>query len=123
MTCTFSWGSKPGMPTLRILALAVVALPLFLSPAAAEDVEATLTIKDHKFDPVELVVLAGQRIKLTVKNLDSTPEEFESHELRREKVIPGGAEAVIYIGPLKAGTYKYFGEFHEDTAQGRIVAK
>lgn len=123
MTCTFSWGSKPGMPTLRILALAVVALPLFLSPAAAEDVEATLTIKDHKFDPVELVVPAGQRIKLTVKNLDSTPEEFESHELRREKVIPGGAEAVIYIGPLKAGTYKYFGEFHEDTAQGRIVAK
>ncbi|HVO15531.1 MAG TPA: cupredoxin domain-containing protein [Alphaproteobacteria bacterium] len=111
------------MPTLRILALAVVALPLFLSPAAAEDVEATLTIKDHKFDPVELVVPAGQRIKLTVKNLDSTPEEFESHELRREKVIPGGAEAVIYIGPLKAGTYKYFGEFHEDTAQGRIVAK
>jgi plastocyanin len=111
------------MPKLKILALALVALPLLLSPAAAEDAEATLSIKDHKFDPVELVVPAGKRIKLTVKNLDSTPEEFESHELRREKVIPGGAEAVIYIGPLKPGTYKFFGEFHEATAQGRIVAK
>jgi plastocyanin len=111
------------MSKLKLFALAAVALPLLLSPAAAEDAEAALSIKDHKFDPAELVVPAGKRIKLTVKNLDATPEEFESHELRREKVIPGGAQAVIYIGPLKPGTYKFFGEFHEDTAQGRIVAK
>jgi plastocyanin len=111
------------MSKLKVVAMAAIALPLLLSPAAAADAEATLSIKDHKFDPAELVVPAGQRIKLTVKNLDPTPEDFESHELRREKVIPGGAEAVIYIGPLKPGTYKFFGEFHEDTAQGRIVAK
>jgi plastocyanin len=111
------------MPKLRIFALAIVALPLLISAAAAEDAEATLSIKDHKFEPAELVVPAGKRIKLTVKNLDPTPEEFESHELRREKVIPGGAEAVIFIGPLKPGTYKFFGEFHEATAQGRVVAK
>src|SRR5574338_894207 len=100
MTCTFTSNRKPMMSKLRIFALAALALPLLLSPASAEDAEATLSIKDHKFEPVELVVPAGKRIKLTVKNLDSTPEEFESHELRREKVIPGGAEAVIYVGPL-----------------------
>jgi len=123
MTCNFIPGQKPKMPKLKVFVLAVLALPLLLSPAAAEDAEATLSIKDHKFEPAELVVPAGKRIKLTVKNLDPTPEEFESHELRREKVIPGGAEAVIFIGPLKPGTYKFFGEFHEATAQGRVVAK
>jgi plastocyanin len=111
------------MTLWKTIAAGCLALPLLVLPAAAEDAAATLTIKDHRFEPAELVVPAGQRIKLTVKNLDSTPEEFESHELNREKVIPGGAEATIYIGPLKAGTYKFFGEFHEATAQGRIVAK
>ena len=50
---------------------------------------------------------AGQRIKLVVHNQDATPEEFESHSLNREKVIPGGAKATIYIGPLKPGRYTF----------------
>ena len=111
------------MSPAKTLALAAIALPLLLSPAAAEDATATLTIKNHRFEPAELTVPANTRIRLTVKNMDSTPEEFESHDMSREKVIPGGAQAVILIGPLKPGTYKFFGEFHEDTAQGRIIAK
>jgi hypothetical protein len=58
-----------------------------------------------------------------VENRDSTPEEFESHSLKREKVIPGKSSATILIGPLKAGEYKFVGEFHEATAKGVIVAK
>lgn len=111
------------MSPAKTLVLAAIALPLLLSPAAAEDATAALTIKNHRFEPAELTVPANKRVRLTVKNMDSTPEEFESHELSREKVIPGGAQAVILIGPLKPGTYKFYGEFHEDTAQGRIVAK
>lgn len=83
----------------------------------------TLTIKDHRFEPAELNVPAGKPIKVRVKNLDSTPEEFESKALKREKVIPGGKEGVVNIGPLKPGTYEFVGEFHESTAKGRIVAK
>ena len=56
-------------------------------------------------------------------NQDSTPEEFESHDLNREKVVPPGAKATIYIGPLKPGRYKFFGEYHEATAKGVIVAE
>ncbi|MGE5148256.1 MAG: cupredoxin domain-containing protein [Candidatus Eiseniibacteriota bacterium] len=111
------------MLRLKTLALAVLAVPLLVSPASAEDATATLTIKNHRFEPAELTVPANTRIKLTVKNLDPSPEEFESHDFNREKVIPGGATATIYIGPLKPGTYKFYGEFHEDTAQGRIIAK
>ena len=104
-----------------ILAATLVAAPW--SSAFASDDAYTLTLKGHQFDPTELKVPAGQKVKLTVQNLDSTPEEFESHELNREKVIPGGKSAIVYIGPLEAGRYPFVGEFHEDTAKGVIIAE
>lgn len=91
--------------------------------ARAADVDVSLAIKNHRFEPAEIKVPANQRIKLTVHNQDSTPEEFESHALNREKVIPGGAKAVIYIGPLKPGRYEFVGEFHEATAKGVVIAQ
>lgn len=81
-----------------------------------------LHIKDHQFSPAELQIPAGTKVKLLVKNKDATPEEFESYELNREKIIPGNSEATVYIGPLDPGTYGFFGEFHMDTAQGKIIA-
>jgi len=95
----------------------------FTGAALAQDPSFTITIKDHRFDPSEIQVPAGKKIRLIVKNLDPTPEEFESSDLKREKVIPGKSEATIVIGPLKPGTYKFVGEFHESTAKGSIVAK
>jgi len=104
--------------------LPALALALAATAAAAADVpEFTLTIKDHKFEPAELTVPAGQKVKLKVVNADPTPEEFESHELKREKVIPGGATANIFVGPLKAGEYPFFGEFNPKTAQGKLIVK
>ena len=98
---------------------------VFLLPtlAFANGSEFTITIKDHKFEPAELVVPAGKKIKLLIENKDATPEEFESHVLNREKIIAGNSRAIIYIGPLDEGSYSYFGEFNADTAQGKIVAK
>ncbi|MBI1425456.1 MAG: cupredoxin domain-containing protein [Gammaproteobacteria bacterium] len=90
--------------------------------ASAAD-EYTLIIKDHKFEPAEISIPANTKVKLVVKNMDPTPEEFESHKLHREKVIKGNSQAVIYIGPLSPGTYPFFGEFHEDTAKGQIIVK
>jgi plastocyanin len=89
---------------------------------AAEDA-IHLAIKDHRFDPALLEVPAGKKFNLLVKNLDATPEEFESHDLKREKVIAGNGQAKISIGPLKPGIYKFVGEYHESTAQGQLVAK
>ncbi len=106
--------------------LAVSGLLLCLAaPVAAEEATQsyTITIKNHRFEPSELKVPAGQKIRLLVKNTDASAEEFESHDLHREKVIPGGAEAIINLRPLDKGTYKFFGEFHEETAQGKIIAE
>lgn len=99
-------------------------LALFVvSVARAAVPEYSIRIKDHLFFPAELEVPAGQKVRLLVINEDATPEEFESYELNREKVIPGGTRAVIFIGPLKPGAYPFFGEFYPKTAQGRIIAK
>jgi len=91
--------------------------------AAAQDPSYTLIIKNHQFQPTEIEIPAGQKIALTVKNNDPTPEEFESAELRREKVVPGGEQIIVYIGPLKPGRYEFFGDFNPTTARGHIVAK
>lgn len=99
-------------------------LPLLLPVAAlAAESEYALVIRDHRFEPAEISIPAGMKVKLRVENKDKTPEEFESHELNREKVIPGNTTATIFIGPLKPGRYPFFGEFHESTAQGVIVVK
>ena len=110
------------MHTWKIMAAFAAALMVF--PALADDVKTfDLSIKDHKFEPAMLEIPAGEKVKLKVKNLDTTPEEFESHDFNREKVIPGGSETSIFVGPLKAGEYKFFGEFHQDTAQGKVIVR
>ncbi len=90
---------------------------------AAGEPEFNLAIEGHKFTPDRIEVPAGQKVKLIVDNKDATPEEFESQALKIEKVIPGKTKATIFVGPLKAGDYKFVGEFNEKTAKGVIVAK
>jgi len=82
-----------------------------------------IEIREHLFYPAELRVPAGQKIRLQIINQDGTPEEFESFELNREKVIMGKRKAILFIGPLRPGEYPYFGEFHPETARGVIIAE
>jgi plastocyanin len=107
---------------LRLITVALAATFLSSWVQAAEP-EIGLVIKNHRFEPAEVKVPAGQRVKLIVHNQDSTAEEFESHSLNREKVIPAGAKATIFIGPLKPGRYTFFGEYNEATAKGAVVAE
>lgn len=101
----------------------IAILALLPAIAVAADMEMTLMIKDHRFSPAELKVPAGKKVKLIVDNQDATAEEFESHELNREKMISGNRKANIFIGPLSPGRYPFFGEFHEDSAQGVIIVE
>lgn len=103
-------------------ALLTLCLCLPLALFAAEN-DYQLVIQDHRFQPAELVVPAGKKVKLSIENRDATPEEFESHALNREKVIPGKSTASIFVGPLDPGRYPFFGEFNERTAQGALIVK
>lgn len=93
------------------------------SAAMAADAEVLLVIKNHRFEPIELKVPAGRRIKLIVDNRDGTPEEFDSRDLNREKLVPPGSKVTVFIGPLKPGRYAFVGEYHEATARGVVVAE
>jgi hypothetical protein len=91
--------------------------------AAAQEPTYTLVIKDHRFQPTQIEIPSGQKVALVVQNQDPTPEEFESTELRREKVVSGGEQITVYVGPLKPGQYEFFGDFNPTTARGHIIAK
>jgi plastocyanin len=91
--------------------------------AAAAEVEIPVIIEKNRFQPSEIKVKAGEPFVLVVTNKDGTPEEFESKELRIEKVIPAGKTMKIRVRALKPGTYPFVGEYHEATAKGRIVAE
>ena len=106
-------------------AVLVLCLSLFsLSALASAEVpEYRLTLRDHRFVPAELTVPANTKIKLVVVNEDATPEEFESHELKREKIVTGKGSITLSIGPLKPGRYPFFGEFNEATAKGALIVK
>jgi plastocyanin len=116
---------SPLLSSVHLLAvLALAGVSMLAAGARAEDThEVEISIKDHKFDPPALKLPVGKPIKISVKNLDATPEEFESHDLGFEKVIAGNSSAVIRVKPLKPGTYIFFGEFHQDTALGHVVAE
>lgn len=88
---------------------------------AIETVQVELIIRDHKFIPELIKLPPGKRIRLTIHNQDSTIEEFESHDLKREKIILPKAKTSIILAPLALGEYEFFGEFHEDTARGKII--
>ncbi|MDE2474135.1 MAG: cupredoxin domain-containing protein [Alphaproteobacteria bacterium] len=105
---------------MRALLLALT-VSLLASAANADDPQ--LVIKDHKFQPERLEVPAGVKFKLMVRNNDPTAEEFESFQLNREKVVPPGKEIPVFLGPLDRGEYPFFGDFHQDTAKGVLVAK
>ena len=103
-----------------------LALAILLSgslAAFAQDADFAISIKDHKFSPDRIEIPAGKKVKLVIDNRDATAEEFESHDLKIEKVIPAKSKGTVFVGPLKPGEYKFVGEFNEKTANGVIVAK
>jgi plastocyanin len=91
--------------------------------SAQEALQIPVTIENNRFVPSEVKVKAGKPFVLVVTNKDAKSEEFESKDLRIEKVIPAGKTANIRVRALKPGTYPFFGEFNPKTAQGQIVAE
>ena len=81
-----------------------------------------LEMNDGKLNPARIQVPAGQRIKIAIRNTGKGAAEFESVQLRKEKVLAPGADSFVVIAPLEPGEYKFFDDFHQQ-AQGVIVAK
>ena len=107
--------------SIPLLAAAILAVPL--SARADDPYALALTLKDHVFDPPELKAPAGKDIAITLKNEDSSFEEFDSDSLHTEKIVTAKGKVTIKLKPLAAGRYPFRGEFHDATAQGVLIVE
>jgi plastocyanin len=84
--------------------------------------EVALTIDKDQFQPSEIKVKANTPFTLVVTNKNAKAAEFESKDLRVEKVVPAGKTVNVRIRALKPGSYAFFDDFNKATT-GRIVAE
>lgn len=103
---------------LRLGLLAAAAGAIAAQALAAP---VTLELKNHRFNPPAIVARAGEPIVVQLINHDMATEEFDSHDLRIEKLVTPGGRITFQLGPLKPGDYRFMGEFHPGTAQGRVI--
>lgn len=90
----------------------------------AEDVpNFRIEFKDGVVTPKRLEVPANRRFTLELHNLGETPAEFESRELRKEKVLAPGTSSTLVIRTLDPGEYDFFDDFHPDAPPAVLVAK
>lgn len=104
------------------VAIFLVALAGFATSSFA-DAPITLTLKNHKFTPATIKVKAGQPTLIKLINNDDTAEEFDSSDLKVEKVVAGHSSGNIRLRPLPPGKYTFMGEYHAATAQGVVIAE
>jgi hypothetical protein len=117
------------MPTtmlmLRVTALALATAIVAAAGAGAraqDAAEVAISVKDHHFQPGEIRAPANRPLTIRVKNLDTTPMEFESLSLRVEKVVAAGGEGVLHVRALAPGRYEFFDDFHPET-RGTLVVQ
>jgi hypothetical protein len=107
----------------RVVAAVALGVLLTTAPRARAEDAPTITFRNHRFEPTRIEVPANVKFRLQVKNTDDTADEFESTDLNREKLVAPGQTITVFLGPLDPGEYKFFGDFHQDTAKGVLVAK
>lgn len=115
------------LATRRLLLVGLTATAVFLAVAtcghAEDDPVFRIEFKDGAVTPLRLEVPAKRRFKLELHNLGQTPAEFESRELRKEKVLAPGTSSTLVIRSLDPGEYDFFDDFHPDAAPAVLVAK
>src|SRR2546430_17047091 len=107
---------------MKLRLLLVIAAVWTLPAFAQEAVVYKIVAKDGRLEPVVIEVPAGKRFKLEVANEGKSAIEFESKDLKQEKVVAPGAKTTLSINELKAGEYKFCDQFHEARAKGKNCA-
>jgi CHASE1-domain containing sensor protein len=93
----FYWQEISRMRYILPLSVLIAGLLTSLTTLVADDLSFELSLKAHKFQPQQLIIPAYKRVKLTIKNLDATAAEFESHSFKAEKIVPAGGGSTANI--------------------------
>jgi plastocyanin len=110
---------------LALFIVAIFPLASFanLAAEAADPATYEITLKDQAFTPAELRVPAGTAFIIKVKNENDAPAEFESKDMKFEKIVAGHAGILVKVTALPGGAFEFYDEYHEDTARGTVVAE
>jgi hypothetical protein len=109
---------------LAAILLASLACTFGLSLARAQEEPIfTIEFKDGTVSPLRIEVPANRRFVLQLRNSGDTPAEFESSELRKEKVLAPHSTSVLVFRTLDPGEYPFFDDFHPDAPKAVLVAK
>ncbi|WP_145927194.1 cupredoxin domain-containing protein [Jeongeupia sp. USM3] len=101
----------------------VLAAAVLAAGAHAEDLPTfRVTIKDGAISPTRFEAPAGKRFKIEITNAGKSPAEFESIQLRKEKVLGPGVTSFVVVNATSPGEYVYFDDFHPQ-ARGTVVVK
>lgn len=119
---------RPAARLTRRGAIFALGAALFLAAGAgvgrAEDEPVfRIEFNNGKVTPLRLEVPAKTRFKLELHNVGTEPAEFESKELRKEKVLAPGASSTLVIRTLDPGEYDFFDDFHLDAPPAVLIAK
>ncbi|MDY6925934.1 MAG: cupredoxin domain-containing protein [Pseudomonadota bacterium] len=108
---------------MKLILQTITLTLLTLAPlqALAALPEVVIEIRDHLFIPQTVRIPEGKKVRLVFINHDPSPEEIDSFDLNREKVIFGHSKGTIFVGPLPNGRYKFFGELHPNSAVGYVI--
>ncbi|HLN08143.1 MAG TPA: cupredoxin domain-containing protein [Xanthobacteraceae bacterium] len=110
--------------TTRVVVAALAASATLAASARADDMPVVaIEMKDGAITPLRLEVPANRTFKIELRNSGTTPAEFESLELHREKVLAPQSSSFIVIKTLQPGEYKFFDDFHPDAPQAVLVAR
>lgn len=121
----FSGPSARAFAATCVLAAVASAAGAALVTAARADEMPVVAIemKDGAITPLRLEVPANRTFKIELRNSGTTPAEFESLELHREKVLAPQSSSFIVIKTLEPGEYTFFDDFHPDAPQAVLVAR
>jgi hypothetical protein len=102
--------------------LAFTAVPASMA-RAGDAATFRIEFNDGKVVPLRLEVPANQTIEIELVNKGLGPAEFESKQLRKEKVLAPGATTTLVLRGLDPGDYDFFDDFHPDAPPAVLVAK
>jgi hypothetical protein len=104
-----------------LVTAAVLAPPC--TAHSADSVSVVLEMKDGVLTPERIEIPANTQVKIVLRNTGTTPAEFESLRLRKEKVLAPGVESFVVIHKASPGEYPFFDDFHLDGKPGLIIAR
>ncbi|HET6378214.1 MAG TPA: cupredoxin domain-containing protein [Methylocella sp.] len=105
------------------MSAALATFPVQVHASGLEGPVFTIEFNNGKITPLRIEVPANQRFILELRNMGDTPVEFESSELRKEKVLAARTAATLVFRALDPGEYPFFDDFHPGAPQAVLVAK